>query len=287
MNQIHTLFSIRNQFRNELESIYSIPEIDSIFKLIVQSVMNLSPSGMMAQMSESIDPAFTERMLIYLPRLKQNEPVQYLLGEAEFYGLTFVVNRNVLIPRQESEELIQWILQENRNQSGRILDLGTGSGCLIISLKKHLPHCTAEAWDKSIPALEIAKTNAEKHSLVVDFKAIDLLKNLEYQSHPFDIIVSNPPYVRESEKQVMQKNVLDYEPEQALFVSDADPLLFYRRILELTRELLKPGGMVYFEINENLGIEMIRLMEQFGFIHLELRKDLNGKDRMIRGQKAN
>lgn len=286
MNQIHSLFSLRNEFRNELKSIYSLQEIDSIFKLIVQFVMNLSPAGMMTQLSEPVNPEIASQMLEFLHRLKQHEPIQHLLGECEFYGLRFEVSPAVLIPRQESEELVHWILQEIKNPTSRILDIGTGSGCLIISLKNQLPQLEAEAWDKSMPALEIAGKNALRYTADIEFRQIDILEPNLNQTTQFDIILSNPPYVRESERKLMQKNVLDFEPELALFVSDEDPLLFYRRILEHSKNLLKPGGFIYFEINEFLGQDMIRLLKQYSFLNVEMRRDLNGKDRMIRGQKS-
>lgn len=285
MQQFQSLFEIRNQFRQELKLLYSLPEIDSIFKMIVQSCMNLSPSGMMTQLDKTIDPVITEKMLEYLNRLTKNEPVQYVIGVCEFYGMPFKVNPSVLIPRQESEELVRWIVEENRNLKGKILDIGSGSGCLSISLKNLLPEISAEGWDKSIPALEIARKNAELNFTEVNFKSIDIFNIDKKETGQFDLIVSNPPYVRISEKALMQKNVLDFEPEMALFISDRDPLLFYRRIVELSSEILKPGSPIYFEINEAFGTEMIQLMIHFDFNEIELRKDLNGKDRMIRGRK--
>lgn len=215
--------------------------------------------------------------------LKKFMPIQYIHGECEFFDLKLLVNENVLIPRPESEELVQWIIDGNRqNGDISILDIGTGSGCIALALKKNLPEAEIFGCDVSAEALKVAGKNAESNQLPVTFFLMDILKESEWgNQHIFDVLVSNPPYVTQSEKSEMSANVLDYEPPQALFVSDEDPLIFYRSILSFAKNHLKPGGSVYFEINRQFGRELIQLATDAGFWKIELRKDLSGNDRML------
>ena len=221
-----------------------------------------------------------------IAELQLQKPIQYILGETEFFGLPFEVNSAVLIPRPETEELVDWILKNNSNSSNqlRILDIGTGSGCIPITLAKNLKNAKVSAIDVSTEALKIAEMNAEKNAVEVKFIEMDILK-AEKLSETYDIIVSNPPYVRELEKQEMQKNVLDYEPHIALFVEDEDALLFYLKITQLASESLSEGGQLYFEINQYLGQRMVDLLNDYKFRDIELRKDIYENDRMIYGRK--
>jgi release factor glutamine methyltransferase len=283
MADFNTLLEIRNFYRKELESIYPMQEIDSIFKLIAIQLFSLSPSGMMNLRDQTTNSFQIDSLLTILERLRNHEPVQYILGKTEFYGLSFRVDSNVLIPRQESEELVHWIIQEHKNFKGHLLDIGTGSGCLAISLKNGLPQASAEGWDKSIPALDIAKDNAVRNNQHVFFREVDILADHLPGDKKFDLLVSNPPYVMESEAGLMSANVTRFEPGLALYVPDSDPLLFYRSILNKLPSLLNRGAAIYFEINEQMGKEMQSLMHTFGCKKIEVRRDLNGKDRMIRG----
>ena len=224
-----------------------------------------------------------------IAQLQLQKPIQYILGETEFFGLPFMVTPDVLIPRPETEELVDWILKNNSNNSNnseklRILDIGTGSGCIPISLTKNLKNSEVAAIDVSKEALEVAAINAKDNSVEVRFIKMDILKT-EDLAETYDIIVSNPPYVRELEKEEMQKNVLEFEPHIALFVEDDDALLFYLKITKLASKSLSEGGQLYFEINQYLGQRMLDLLNEYKFRDIELRKDIYGNDRMIFGRK--
>ena len=220
-----------------------------------------------------------------LAQLQQEKPIQYITGEAWFYGLQFEVNENTLIPRPETEELVEWIIesQKSKTQSQKleILDIGTGTGCIPISLKANLSQANVSAIDVSEQALEVAKRNATANKVEINFILTNILEVEDLNQH-FDIIVSNPPYVRNLEKQEIKKNVLNYEPHLALFVEDTDALLFYRKIAQLALENLSPNGLLFFEINQYLGKETVELLENLGFKNIELKKDIYGNNRMIR-----
>jgi len=220
-----------------------------------------------------------------IARLKKNEPIQYVIGAEVFCGWTFEVNENVLIPRPETQELVRWIEADWKSDAPcRILDVGTGSGCIAISLSKLLEGAEVEAWDISEGALRVARRNADRNEAQVFFRRVDVLKACTEDCR-YDVIVSNPPYITESEKQDMEANVLDWEPHTALFVPDADPLLFYRRIAELGVSMLNEGGALYFEINRAYGEETVRMLEGLGYKQIELRKDNWGNDRMIKANR--
>ena len=266
-----------------LASLYRKEEIESISKLIFEKVLGLSRLQVYLNQHETISATNLVQIKEIISRLAQFEPIQYILGETEFYGLKFIVNQNVLIPRPETEELVEWIVNDAQNLTPQILDIGTGSGCIPVSLLKNLPKATAEAWDISTKALDVAKMNASVHQVDVGFFYADVLNSVfpEYQKL-YDIIVSNPPYVTESEQTQMQRNVTEYEPGLALFVADNDPLIFYRLIADLALSWLKIGGNLYFEINEIFGNEVVELLKSKGFDNVVLKKDINGKDRMVR-----
>jgi release factor glutamine methyltransferase len=218
-----------------------------------------------------------------LEPLKKEIPIQYLLGKTSFYGLDFEVNNHVLIPRSETEELVEWIIQSTsklEKKDLKILDIGTGSGCIAISIAKNLPSASVFAIDVSENALATAHKNAERNKVNITFINQNILETEDLKQQ-FDIIVSNPPYVRHLEKAEIKKNVLDNEPHLALFVEDNDALIFYRKIAALAQKNLSPNGKLYFEINQYLGKEMIALLEKMNFKNIELRKDIYGNDRMI------
>ncbi|MBF4518131.1 peptide chain release factor N(5)-glutamine methyltransferase [Flavobacterium sp. ANB] len=274
----------RTQFIQELSPFYDAYEAESFFYLILEDKHKLRQ----IDLALNHELTFEEADFVYwdsiLEQLKKEVPIQYLLGKTNFYGLYFEVNDNVLIPRPETEELVEWIINENKNvdksKKIKILDIGTGSGCIAITLAKNLPNAEVYAIDVSKKALETAKRNAINNDVDVTFIFQDILVTDELKCQ-FDVIVSNPPYVRNLEKEEIKKNVLDYEPHLALFVDDNDALVFYRKIASLAHNNLLENGQLYFEINQYLGKEMIDLLGKMDFINIDLRKDIYDNDRMI------
>ncbi|MEI8115331.1 MAG: peptide chain release factor N(5)-glutamine methyltransferase [Bacteroidia bacterium] len=269
--------------RKELAGTYSSEEIESLIFLIFEKLKGYSRTQYLLAKDEILDQNERSEIDEILLRLKNHEPIQYILGETEFYGLPFKAVPEVLIPRPETEELVQWIIQENKLAGPTILDIGTGTGCIAISLQKNIPGAMVLACDISLVCLETARRNAELNSSDISVFEYDILNFIpEIGIQELDIIVSNPPYVRETEKLLMEKNVLEFEPELALFVSDENPLIFYERIADFARVQLNDGGRLYFEINEAFGKECSGILEEKGFSEVLLKKDINGKDRMIR-----
>lgn len=270
-------------FLETLEKDYPVEEVLSFFFLLTEAFLGVRRLDLALDPDLEIEPANIGRFEDALVRLKNHEPIQYIIGETEFFGLTFSVDNNVLVPRPETEELVQWVLEDFalEEKSLKILDIGTGSGCIAISLARHLPKAKVSALDISEKALEIAKANAKNNEVEISFIQQDILKTETLSGH-WDIIVSNPPYVRELEKKEMQRNVLDHEPETALYVKDQDPLLFYIKITKLAKKALNPKAKLYFEINQYLAEETKTMMQKQGFI-CEKRKDLFGNFRMLKG----
>lgn len=279
---------LRDLFFITLKEEYPEEEIGSFFYELLREYLDLRHIDLALQPDLHIEGKDLDRFRQALKRLEVHEPLQYITGKTEFFGLPFFVNPDVLIPRPETEELVAWILEDVSLSSARsteplkILDIGTGSGCIAISLAEKLPDAEVFALDLSEKALAVAKKNAEANSVSVNFIQTDILK-AESLPGSFDIIVSNPPYVRELEKSRMHSNVVDNEPHLALFVEDEDPLLFYRKIALLAKDNFKTGGLVYFEINEYLGEETANLLKSSGFSEVILRQDIFGKDRMLKG----
>lgn len=273
---------LKNNFFAELKKEYPEEEIGSFFYLLTESFLGLSRLQLALEPSRKLTVEETENFDNALKRLKKHEPVQHIIGETEFFGLKFLVNENVLIPRPETEELVQWILDEfsERKEKIRILDIGTGSGCIAISLAKTLPNAEVTTIDISEAAFETARKNAKLNGVSVEFIHTDILQ-LESLDRKYDVIVSNPPYVRELEKEQMHANVLDFEPEMALYVKDSDPLIFYDKITKLASQALNPGGALFFEINQYLADETLALVKKYGFAG-ELRKDIFGNFRMLK-----
>jgi release factor glutamine methyltransferase len=270
--------------KSKLANFYPEYEIDSLCYLVLEYIFGYNRLQVNLNRNELISDSNMETIKKITERLSNYEPIQYILGETEFYSLKFKVTPYVLIPRPETEELVDWIIKENRSKNLNILDIGTGSGCIPIALSKNIPGATVSGCDISIGALEIANENASINNAVVNFFEIDILnwRNLSFNK-TYDIIVSNPPYIREQEKKLMKANVLKNEPHQALFVADEDALIFYREITAFACKYLNKGGKLYFEINEALGIETKKLLEKAGFKDIVLRKDINGKNRMVQG----
>jgi release factor glutamine methyltransferase len=277
-------------FHQELDATYDKNEVDSFFFISLESFYNITRIKLAVNPQLILDD--NEKILNALKRLKGQEPIQYIIGNTEFFGLPFKVNNHVLIPRPETEELVDWILTSDprpnpdsyRYQDLTILDIGTGSGCIAISLAKNLKNAKFYALDVSKEALKVARKNAELNDVKVEFIQVDILKIEGISDLKFDIIVSNPPYVRKLEKKLMKPNVLNNEPHLALFVEDENPLQFYKVITEFAVNNLKDNGMLFFEINEYLGNEMIQLLKDNHFKNIELKQDIFKKDRMIKGQ---
>ena len=280
-----TIKQYRDQFIQELTPLYDAGESESFFYLILEAKHQLKRIDIALQPELVFSIAELEIWNSILEQLKIETPIQYILGTTHFYGLEFEVNSAVLIPRPETEELVDWIIGsqkvEGRNQRLKILDIGTGSGCIAISLAKNLPNAEVFALDVSEQALATAKRNAELNQVQGQFICQSILETEDLE-HQFDIIVSNPPYVRHLEKQEIKKNVLDNEPHLALFVADNDALLFYRKIAQLAQKNLSLQGQLYFEINQYLGQEMVDLLHEMNFQNTILRKDIYGNDRMTR-----
>ncbi|MFN7045118.1 MAG: peptide chain release factor N(5)-glutamine methyltransferase [Flavobacterium sp.] len=277
--------ALKTHFFDSLKNIQDEQEIESFFFILTEYLHNLKRVDVALNPNFEISDAEVEKWNAILADLQQEKPIQYITGEAWFYGLRFEVNENTLIPRPETEELVEWIIESQKSkvksQKLEILDIGTGSGCIPISLKSNLSQANVLAIDVSEQALEVAKRNAVSNKVEVNFIQTNILEVEDLSQH-FDIIVSNPPYVRNLEKQEIKKNVLDYEPHLALFVEDTDALLFYRKIAQLALKNLSPNGLLFFEINQYLGKETVELLENLGFKNIELKKDIYGNDRMIR-----
>ncbi len=277
------LIDLLPYYKEKLAPIYPNSEIESIFYTICDYKHNL----------QKIDVKFSDNHLSesellshrnIVKRLQNHEPVQHITGEVEFYGLPFMVNSDVLVPRPETEELVDLILNKTEDTKLNILDIGTGSGCIPISLKTNLNQATVTAIDISEKALETASKNANLNNVDIAFVEKDILNKDLSDLPKQDIIISNPPYVLESDKQQMSKNVLDFDPHLALFVDDSTPLLFYKRITELAKLNLNPGGKLYFEIHENFGKETEDVLKENGFTNTRIIKDLQGKDRIVCGE---
>jgi release factor glutamine methyltransferase len=285
-----TLRSAQQTIAKAISSIYEEDEALAIASEMLQDLLGISRSDVL-----SCNGVLSEKQQVIInegiQRLLKYEPLQYVTGKAHFYGLEFKVNRHVLIPRPETEELVQLILQSDlvkRNPQLSILDIGTGSGCIPVTLKKNIPGAKVSAMDISVEALAVAKENATLNNVEVAFMETDILnwKGVVQTTGKWDIIVSNPPYITHTEKKKIHANVLGYEPHLALFVPDEDPLLFYQAISEFATQHLTPGGALYFEINAGYGTEVKDRMEQQGFTDVNILKDMQGKDRMVKGALA-
>ena len=288
------LKDIQDIFHKELDAVFGENEVGSFFNILISHYLKLNRIALILDPELTISKDQEQPLFEALSRLKLEEPIQYIIGETEFFGLPFKVNEHTLIPRPETEELISLVLENIKNQKTNskalsILDIGTGSGCIAISLAKNLPNAQVYAVDVSEEALKTAKQNAEFNNVQVSFIKADILNvnswDLEFKDLEFDIIVSNPPYVRNLEKVEIKNNVLNHEPHLALFVEDNNPLQFYKAITEFAVNNLKDNGLLFFEINQYLGKEMIQLLEDYHFDDIELKTDIFGNNRMLKGIK--
>jgi len=289
------LKELKQVFVNSISELYPSEEVQSFFNLFSEKHLGLSRIEIALQPDKAISETNISKFNNAIQRLKNFEPIQYILEETEFFGLPFKVDENVLIPRPETEELVAWMIEnreegrEKRKEEFRILDIGTGSGCIAISLASIFHEAHITALDISKGALEVAKQNAKLNKVNIDFIEADILNsntwNFVFEDLKFNCIVSNPPYVRELEKELMEPNVVKHEPETALFVKDEDPLLFYRKIAQFGKQYMKPSGLLFFEINEYLGESMLELLKEEGYSEIEIKKDIFNKDRMIKCKK--
>lgn len=282
------LKEFKTLFTDKLSELYPQTEIDSFFFLLIEEYLGFERIDTVLKSAFEISQEQFNLLESATNRLQKEEPIQYILGKTEFYGLPFFVNEHVLIPRPETEELIEWIIEKVTSTSlsdqNNILDIGTGSGCIPITLKKKLSKANITSIDVSEIAIEVAIKNAELNNVEINFIHQDILNTSELHQK-FDLIVSNPPYVRELEKEEIKNNVLENEPHLALFVEDHNPLLFYDKIADLAKEFLLENGLLFFEINQYLGKETVELLQTKGYKNIELKKDLFGNDRMILAHK--
>ncbi len=272
---------IRSQYKRELINFYNEKEADVFIFTLFQEFAGITKADLIVNPEKTISESELLKIHFAVNELKNYKPIQYITCKAEFYGMSFSVTPDVLIPRPETEELVEWVIKENKSGKGlKILDIGTGSGCIAIVLKKYMPAMEVYGIDVSAQALQIAQINADMNNADVIFKEVDIFNSGNLPD--FDIIVSNPPYVRKSERKQMQRNVLDYEPEKALFVEDKNALIFYNAIADFARTHLKENGKLYCEINQYLPKETKNLFQHNGFRNIRLNKDMKRNFRMIR-----
>lgn len=278
---------LQNNLKQILASHFSTIEVQVLVNVLLKYRTGYDNVAVNLYPKTEIDENIFSLLKKDISQLLEDYPIQYIVNNAHFYGEDFYVDDNVLIPRPETEELVQWVLS-NMDTSKNILDICTGSACIAIVLKKKSPQSDVFALDISAQALAVAKRNAQQHQVDINFFQKDILdtNNLEFENHTFDIMISNPPYVTNSEKAMMHRRVLNYEPKLALFVSDNQPLLFYNAIANFAQYRLKLGGYLYLEINERMGEEVQALLRNYGFDNIELKKDFNNKDRMIKALKV-
>ena len=283
--QINLMITIANRIKEGLTDSYPVGEITALTRIIATEILGIPLMTFFLKDNVELTHEQEATLEDAINRLQKYEPIQYILGYSHFCGLKFKVTPATLIPRPETSELVEWIAADNKGKTVKILDIGTGSGCIAVSLAHMLPMSNVTAWDISPEALAVAAENSRSNGTEVTFGQVDILAH-EPQDEQFDIIVSNPPYIKEMEKENMEHNVLDWEPHTALFVPDSDPLLFYRTIANNGLTLLKPGGTLYFEINRAHGAETAEMLANFGYKEIELHKDISDNDRMIKATRA-
>jgi len=286
---MQTIKDVFENYKRMLNGIYDGNEAEALTLLVISEICNLSKAKIKAFPETEILAEQTSKLTDILKELKTGKPVQYILGKTEFYGLPFNVNASVLIPRPETEELVEWALESVSSFElavGNILDIGTGSGCIAIALKKNLPAFKVSAIDISAEALHTAASNAKLNNVDIQFINDDILnQKSEIEISNFEIIISNPPYVTLHDKTQMHANVTDFEPHTALFVPENDPLIFYKAIADFAKTHLPENGFLFFEINESYGKETVDLLADKDFKNIELRKDMSGRDRMVKANR--
>ncbi|MFB9861862.1 peptide chain release factor N(5)-glutamine methyltransferase [Rufibacter immobilis] len=278
-----TIEEILEYLARELQAVYEEPEARTMAEWVLQHVLKVNRFELLSRRRENAPDGLQAAVQQYQARLLREEPVQYVLREAHFYGREFIVSPAVLIPRPETEELVQKVIKIYQNQSGvKLLDIGTGSGCIPITLAAELPGAQVWGLDVSAEALAVAKTNAAKLGQTINWLQQDILQEIPaVEPQSLDAVISNPPYVLEAERELMRPNVLQYEPALALFVPNEDPLLFYRRIAQVAQQLLKAGGRLFFEINEQFASQTQSMLARMEYKGIKTYQDLRGKDRMV------
>jgi release factor glutamine methyltransferase len=274
---------IRSHYRRKLCEAFEEREADNMLFMVMMEFTGLSKAGILMNHEQAVSESELLKIHFAVKDLLKNKPVQYVLGKTEFYGLPFIVNSKVLIPRPETEELVALVIDEVKPENNlRILDIGTGSGCIAIALKENFPKAQIIAIDVSSFALEVARENAKRNSVEIDFRVCDFLNKDSWNTLGiFDVVISNPPYVRHLEKVQMKSNVLDYEPEIALFVENGNPLLFYAQIAEFGKKHLHKDGRIFCEINQYLHKETVNLFEQYTYKDVQVLKDIFGNFRIV------
>ena len=282
----NSVVEIKAYFKKQLSPLFSDSEIKQISNHAIKARLNLSQADLILADDLRLSESDLLHFRSIVKRLQANEPIQYIFGDTEFYGLTMKCDSRALIPRPETEELVDWILADlNRTENYEVLDMCTGSGCIALALKSQLKNATLAAMDWSQDALDLTKENSQALKLDLNIQKLDALSDFNswnLKPNSFDIWVSNPPYISVKEKHLMESNVLDFEPEMALFVEDDSALIFYESIAKAARIFLKSGGALYYELNENYAEETKQLMEEIGFISVEIKVDLQGKKRMLK-----
>ncbi len=279
-----TIYHLSLYASEELKDLYNDREISHLCRLIFMDALNCTNIDIHIKKHHILDESLINKFCGIVTLLKTGKPIQYVIGETEFVGLKFGLNSSTLIPRSETEELVVWA-QEYVIPGHHVLDIGCGSGCIAITLAVHCPGTIVSGLDIAVEAIKQARKNAEFHHVEVDFRTEDILHYDTWAKEKYDIIISNPPYVRHSEKALMDTKVVNFEPHTALFVPDDDPLLFYRTIAQFGQEYLQPGGLLFFEINEAMGTATVDMLAGSGYSDIELRKDINERDRMIKAKK--
>jgi release factor glutamine methyltransferase len=275
--------SVVHFMRQELSIHYSITEIEGLINYSFKQILGFGRIEMIMQAEKPLSEDQMTKFSEVLHALKRHVPVQYIFGRTTFYGLEFLLTDDVLIPRPETEELVHWILNDSKGKPGlKVMDIGTGSGCIAVTLKTHLDNASVTAMDISEEALTVAGQNAIRNRADVDYHQFDILSGKPFGFAKYDVIVSNPPYVTHAQSARMKPNVLNYEPHLALFVEDENPLIFYKAILSFCEKHLHKGGAIYLEINEDFGQATVDLLQAFNFTGIQLKKDLNGKFRMVK-----
>lgn len=283
--KIQTIKDIRFHIRKELDEIYTDHEIKVLSDILIRTVTGLKKIHQLYDDRQEVTESEKGRIIIFVNELKTGKPIQYVIGETIFYNCHIKLNSSTLIPRPETEELVDLILKENKGFAGNIIDFGSGSGCISIALALNLTSAVIAGIEISDEAINISRSNAELNKVKVTFSKNDIL-NFNFSGvEKAGIIVSNPPYVRDSEKKLMSENVLDFEPHLALFVSDSEPLIYYKSILQIADQILLPGGQVYFEINEAMGQPLRQVVESFDYSGIEIVRDLNDKERILKARK--
>jgi len=277
------LKSFKKYFHDELKDLYSLEELDSLFFILINYYLQISKIAYIQNPQKQLNKLNIKKIYSKIKLLKENMPIQYVIGEVVHKKLKFNLNKSVLIPRPETEELCNWVISST-NKNNRILDIGTGSGFIAIILKKFIHDCEVEAWDISREALKLAKKNANTNNVKIDFKQVDILKN-NISSSRFDVIVSNPPYVDYCEKNQINSRVKDYEPHDAIFVDHDDNMIFYKKIIEKSERLLKQNGVLYFESHSSRINILENMLKINNFKRIIIKEDLFGKKRMISAQK--